>query len=307
MKKFDHKLNPVFSKEPIEKYINDNAKRFVADDLIYLEVDKLRSNKNQPRKIFDQHAMAELKNSIEAQGILQPILARYNYKEDYYEIIAGERRLMAAKLASLTHVPVLLSRLDDEESAMVAIVENIQRQELSIIEEAIAYNKLITEFKLTHEEIANKVGKSRSLITNLLRVLHLPKNIKDGIINNQIQLGHAKIILSIESDEMKELFYKTILNNKFSVRECEKHVKNFQEPQEYKAYSAVNNIQSTVDTIKIDKEDIAKKFTNLLQQSVVVKINKKKETLIKIKDLVLLMKKLDLLLEAVKPIKSRLT
>lgn len=298
MKKFDHKLTPIFSKEPIGKYISDNSKRFAADDLIYLEVDKLRPNKNQPRKTFDQHAMAELKNSIEAQGILQPILARYNYQEDYYEIIAGERRLMAAKLAFLTHVPVLVSRFGDEESAMAAIVENIQRQELNVIEEATAYNKLIKEFKITHEEIANKVGKSRSLITNLLRVLHLPENIKDGIMNNQIQLGHAKIILSIASDEEKERFYKTILNNKFSVRECEKYIKSFQEPKKHNNYLSSNNFKSTFDTIDIDKvkENIAKIFTSLLQQPVIVKINKKKEALIKIKDIVLLMKKLNLLL-----------
>ena len=303
MKKFDHKLNPIFFKESIGTSLKDNAKRFSADDLIYLEVEKLKPNKSQPRKIFDEHAMLELKASIEAQGILQPILARYNRQQDCYEIIAGERRLMAAKLAFLTHVPVLIARFDDEESAVFAIVENIQRQDLSTIEEAKAYNKLIKEFSLTHEEIAKKVGKSRSFVTNLLRILGLPENIKEGIMTNQIQLGHAKIILSIDNNESREDFYKVILSNGLSVRDCEKRVKQFQKKKEYNIYSVStktkNVIDSTNNSIENIEKEIAFKFSRLLQQSVIVEINNNKETLIKINDVKFLIEKLNLLLQEV--------
>ncbi len=299
MKKFNHTLSSVFSKDLTVECFNNGVTRFSAKDLVYLEVEKLKPNKHQPRKIFDEQSMMELKTSIEKQGILQPILARYNSQQDYYEIIAGERRLLAAKLASLTHVPVLLAKINDEEASVFAIIENIQRKDLSLMEEAEAYDKLMKEFNLTHEDISKKVGKSRSTITNSLRILSLSENIKEGVVTNKIHFGHAKIILSIDDNDVKEDFYKFILKNKLSVRDCEKRVENFK----FSNMSLNNQIpkekKSIVDKINIKsiENEIILKVNSLLGQNIAtVKVNNSKEATIKIKNTNYLIKKLNFLL-----------
>ncbi len=298
MKKFNHTLNSIFSLESTKECLDNGVKRFSAKDLIYLEVEKLKPNKNQPRKIFDEQSMEELKASIVAQGILQPILARYNQAQDYYEIIAGERRLLAAKSASLTHVPVLLANLSDEESSVFSIIENIQRKDLSLIEEAEAYNKLIHEFKLTHEEISKKVGKSRSTITNLLRILSLPESVKEGLLGNKIHFGHAKIILSINSNYDREIFYKFILKNNLSVRDCEKHVENFKSNERQFISGFIKKDKKISDNKNKENimDDLILKIMSILGYSVAVSMNDKEEIIIKIKDPAELMKKLNSLL-----------
>lgn len=299
MKKFNNNLNSVFSKEKSNEILLDKRiKRFIAKDLIYLEVEKLRPNNYQPRKIFDEQSMEELRISIAEQGILQPILARYNEAQDYYEIIAGERRLLAAKSVPLTHVPVLLANISDEEASIFAIVENIQRKDLSLIEEAESYNRLINEFKLTHEDVSKKVGKSRSTITNLLRILNLPDCIKSGIIENKIQFGHAKIILSIDNDRDKEKFYMFIVQNKLSVRDCEKQVLKFKliEKQDY-SFTEKNQSISKNASAEYVKKDIVLKLITLLGSGATVKDKTRNEVIIKIKNAIKLKEKLDFLLK----------
>lgn len=300
MKKFDNILNSVFSTgKSTEALIDKGIKRFTAKDLIYLEVEKLRPNKYQPRKIFDEQAMEELRASIAEQGILQPILARYNEAQDYYEIIAGERRLLAAKSVPLTHVPVLLAKISDEEASIFAIIENIQRKDLNLVEEAESYNRLIHEFKLTHEEVSKKVGKSRSTITNLLRILNLPDCIKIGIIENKIQFGHAKIILSIDNDKDKEKIYMFIVQNKLSVRDCEKQVLKFKliQKQNHPFITEKNNSVSKNASVEHLKNGIILKLISLLGSAAIVRDKTGNEVIIKIKNAVELQEKLDLLLK----------
>ena len=299
MKKFNNTLNSVFSTgKATETLLDNRIKRFTAKDLIYLEVEKLKPNKYQPRKVFDEQSMGELKASIAEQGILQPILARYNEAQDYYEIIAGERRLLAAKSVPLTHVPVLLAKISDEEASIFAIIENIQRKDLNLIEEAESYNRLIHEFKLTHEDVSKKVGKSRSTITNLLRILSLPDCIKSGIVENKIQFGHAKIILSIDKDKDKEKFYMFIVQNKLSVRDCEKQVFKFKltEKQNHSFTEQNESISKHVRSEHI-KNDIVLKFISLLGSAVIVQDKTQDEVIIKIKNAIELKKKLDFLLK----------
>lgn len=188
-----------------------------------VKVALIEPNQSQPRKKFDQEQMEELAESIKPHGVLQPLLVQK--KDGLYEIIAGERRWRAAKLAGLKEVPVVIRQYTPQESMEVALIENLQREDLNPIEEAKAYQKLIQEFGLKQEEIAAKVAKNRTTITNAMRLLKLDEGIQNMVIENVISSGHARALLGLEDPEMQLKAAKMIMEDKLSVRETERLVK----------------------------------------------------------------------------------
>lgn len=187
--------------------------------IIHLDVNKLSPNPRQPRKLFDQDKLEELSNSIKQQGVNSPVLVRR--RGDTFEIIAGERRWRAAKKAGLNTIPVIIKDYSDEQSLEIAIVENLQREDLNPIEEALAYKALADEFKLTHEQIAQKVSKDRSTVTNSLRLLDLPADIVDSISSGEIAPGHARPLLGVKDGERQIEIWKETVKNGLSVRDVE--------------------------------------------------------------------------------------
>ena len=188
-----------------------------------VKVALIEPNQSQPRKKFDQEQMEELAESIKLHGVLQPLLVQK--KDGLYEIIAGERRWRAAKLAGLKEVPVVIRQYTPQESMEVALIENLQREDLNPIEEAKAYQKMIQEFGLKQEEIAAKVAKNRTTITNAMRLLKLDEGIQNMVIENVISSGHARALLGLEDPEMQLKAAKMIMEDKLSVRETERLVK----------------------------------------------------------------------------------
>ncbi len=194
------------------------------DTLQELKVEQLKPGKYQPRSRMDEESLKELAASIKAQGIMQPILARELVNGDY-EIIAGERRWRAAQLAGLTQVPVLLRKVPDNAALAMALIENIQREDLNPLEEAIGIQRLIDEFKMTHQEAADAVGRSRSAASNLLRLLKLPQSVQELLMSGSIDMGHARAVISLDSAQQVLLANKIVLQG-LSVRETEKIVQN---------------------------------------------------------------------------------
>lgn len=188
-------------------------------DYFYCDTHLIRPNRFQPRRRFTDEDLAELSESIKTQGILQPLLVRQN--EAGYELITGERRLRAAKRAGLTQVPVLIKRVNDDKLLEMAIVENIQRQDLTPIEEAEAYHLLITQLKLTQDQASARVGKSRSAVANFLRLRQLPDQIKAGITDGTLSMGHARALLGAETSAQQLAAWRSVVSKKLSVRETE--------------------------------------------------------------------------------------
>lgn len=202
---------------------NDEISQSISsDNSNLLAVEKLVSGQFQPRKIFNQDSLKELAESIKAQGIIQPILVRM-VSSDQYEIVAGERRWQAAKMANLKEVPVVIKDISDSTALAMALIENIQREDLNVIEEARGIKRLIDEFKITHEEAAEAVGKSRTAVSNILRLLNLCEHAQNALETKKIEMGHARAILSLSSIDQTMMCQK-IVNQKLSVREVEKEV-----------------------------------------------------------------------------------
>lgn len=199
---------------------------------VFVNISLVEPNRNQPRKEFDKNALSELANSIKQYGILQPIIVQKN--EDMYEIIAGERRWRAAKEAGLTEVPVITRDYDKQKIMEISIIENIQRENLNPIEEAMAYQSLMEEYGLKHEELAERVSKNRSTITNSMRLLKLSDNIQQMIIDGKISAGHAKVLLSVENTSEQEKIAQELISKSLSVRELEKLVKQYIKPRKKK-------------------------------------------------------------------------
>jgi len=191
-------------------------------DLFECPVEKIRPNPYQPRRDFSEDEMAELAESVRARGILQPILVRV--ADGGYELIAGERRLRAAKMAGLTTVPVVSRVVPDTELLELSIIENIQRENLNAMEEAEAYGRLMTEFGLTQEKVAERVGKSRSAVANFLRLNQLPEEIKAGLRNGLVSMGHARALLGAASGPIQRSAWQMVISRGLSVRETEKLV-----------------------------------------------------------------------------------
>lgn len=189
-----------------------------------IELNKLFSGKTQPRKSFNDQSLESLSESIRSSGIMQPIVVRKTEFDDKYEIIAGERRWRAAGLANLKKVPVIVRKVDDKKSLVLSLIENIQREDLNAVEEAEAINKLITNYNLSHQQASTSLGKSRSAITNALRLLTLDKKIHDYIVNKSLEMGHARALIGFDKDKQIKLAKKIIAEN-LSVREVESIVK----------------------------------------------------------------------------------
>ena len=189
-----------------------------------IELNKLFSGKTQPRKSFNDQSLESLSESIRSSGIMQPIVVRKTEFDDKYEIIAGERRWRAAGIANLKKVPVIVRKVDDKKSLVLSLIENIQREDLNAVEEAEAINKLVTNYNLSHQQASTSLGKSRSAITNALRLLTLDKKIHDYIVNKSLEMGHARALIGFDKDKQIKLAKKIIAEN-LSVREVESIVK----------------------------------------------------------------------------------
>jgi ParB family chromosome partitioning protein len=201
----------------------DNAQT-KSETVSTLKTGSIRDNSLQPRTNYDDEKLNDLKASIKEKGVLQPILVRE--KDGQYEVVAGERRLRAARALNLAEIPVIVKNVTDQEAFVIALIENIQREELNPIEEAEAYRKLIEEFKYTQEEVAQSVGKDRSTIGNLLRILRLPAEIRKSVYDGELSVGHARALLGIEMPvEQKKLFALTVKKG-LSVRELENLVQS---------------------------------------------------------------------------------
>ena len=193
-----------------------------------VKITKIEPNREQPRKYFDEEALNELAESIKHYGLISPILVQD--KKDHYEIIAGERRWRAAKIAGLKEVPVIIREYTEREIAEIALIENVQREDLNPIEEAMGYKRLIEEFDLKQEEVAECVSKSRSAITNSLRLLKLSEEVQKFLVDGELSMGHARALLAVEDSEKQTFLAKKIINEKLSVRDVEKLVKNLDKP-----------------------------------------------------------------------------
>jgi ParB family transcriptional regulator, chromosome partitioning protein len=199
---------------------------------ILVNINKVEPNREQPRKNFDEDALLELAESIKQFGVLQPLLVQQ--KDDYYEIIAGERRWRAAKLANLKEVPVIIKKLTEQEVVEISLIENIQRENLNPIEEAIAYKRLLTEFNLKQDEVAERVSKSRTAVTNSMRLLKLNEKVQQMVIDDMISTGHARALLGLNDLEKQYTVAQQIFDEKLSVRETEKLVKKIQQEKNQK-------------------------------------------------------------------------
>ena len=195
---------------------------------VMISVNEIEPNRNQPRKTFDDASLQELAESIKQFGIIQPIVVKK--KDEYYEIIAGERRWRAAKIAGLLEVPVIVKEYKENEIVEISLIENIQRENLNPIEEAQAYKTLMEEFELKQEEVAQKVSKSRSTITNSLRLLKLTKEVQEMLVEEKISMGHARALLAITDPDIQISVAKKVYEEALSVRDIEKLVKDMAKP-----------------------------------------------------------------------------
>lgn len=202
------------------------------DGIMTVKITMVEPNREQPRKTFDEDSLQELADSIKQFGLLQPILVQD--KKTYYEIIAGERRWRAAKIAGLKEVPVIVRELSDQEIVEISLIENIQREDLNPIEEAQAYKRLLTEFNLKQDEVAERVSKSRTAVTNSMRLLKLCDKVQKMIVDGMISTGHARALIGIENPEEQYLIAQKIFDEKLSVREVEKLVKALHKPPKQK-------------------------------------------------------------------------
>lgn len=197
-----------------------------------LKITEIEPNKKQPRKTFNEEALNALAESIIEHGIVEPLVVRFY--GDTYQIVAGERRWRAAKIAGLKEVPVRIMELSDEQTMQIALIENLQREDLNPIEEALGYQQLIDTFDMKQEEVAKKVGKARSSVTNALRLLTLPDDIKAYVRDGEISVGHCKVIIGVADEEKQRLLAKRVIEEDISVRTLEKLAKQINEPKEGK-------------------------------------------------------------------------
>ncbi len=211
---------------------NQNVNEETVAQDTFVKITMVEPNREQPRKNFDEDALMELAESIKQHGVIQPILVQD--RKDHYEIIAGERRWRAAKLAGLKEVPVIIKNLSEQEIVEISLIENIQRENLNPIEEAQAYKKLLNEFNLKQDEVAERVSKSRTAVTNSMRLLKLCEEVQQMVINEMISTGHARALLAIEDPEQQYSIAQKVFDEKLSVREVEKLVKNLNKPEKPK-------------------------------------------------------------------------
>ena len=210
--------------EETEEFRDENNK-------ILISINKIKSDEEQPRKLFDSEKIAELAESIKTHGIIQPLILR-KYMEDQYIIVAGERRWRAAKMAGLKEIPAVIMELSDRDILEISLIENIQRQDLNPIEEALAYRKLLNDFKITQEELSKRIGKSRVAIANTMRLTNLDERVQQYIIESIITEGHGRVLLAISDKQKQYELAQQVIDEKLSVRELERLIKRFNEEEE---------------------------------------------------------------------------
>lgn len=225
-------------KKTSEKKVPDHKEVTEEGPVTMVNITKVEPNREQPRKNFDEDALEELAESIKQFGLLQPILVQD--RKTYYEIIAGERRWRASKKAGLKEVPVIIRNYSEQEIVEISLIENIQREDLNPIEEALAYKRLLTEFNLKQDEVAERVSKSRTAVTNSMRLLKLCDNVQQMIIDDMISTGHARALITIEDPEQQYALAQQIFDEKLSVRDVEKLVKNLNKPAKSKKQAATD-------------------------------------------------------------------
>ena len=235
-----------------------------AKNEVMVNINKVEPNKEQPRKNFDEDALLELSESIKQFGVLQPLLVVD--RKDYYEIIAGERRWRAAKMAGLKKVPVIIKDLTEQEIVEISLIENIQRENLNPIEEAIAYKRLLNEFNLKQDEVAERVSKSRTAVTNSMRLLKLCDKVQQMVIDDMISTGHARALLGITDEEKQYTLAQKIFDEKISVRDTEKLVKKMQKQKNSPA-KEVNPEKKKLDAVYQEAEE---KMKTILGTKVII-------------------------------------
>ena len=242
-------------------------------DLFFAPIDEIITNPNQPRKIFSEEAIKELSLSIKEKGVLQPLLVKK--VEKGYELIAGERRLRASHKAGLLVVPVILKDVDEKTSQEIALIENIQRKDLNVLEEAEAYQSLINRYSYTQEDVSKKLGKNRTVITNALRLLKLSESIKKDLLQDNISMGHARAYLGVESSSVQYEVHKMVLKKGLSVRQTENLIKKL------KTEGLENKVKKKQETEEIQNEfllnELQKKFSTKVN---IIKKGKKGQIII---------------------------
>ncbi len=261
-------LKVIYTNKTVENIFNKRKGNFqtmstipaaTTKEVLYLGINKIIPNPDQPRKYFDDESLQELSMSIKEYGVLQPITVRY--LRGNYVLIAGERRLRASKIAGLKYVPTIIINLDDEKSAVLALIENLQRQDLNYIEEAFGYYKLLKEYNITQENLAQKIGKNQSTIANKLRLLKLSDNVKIFLLQNDLTERHGRAVLKIDNEEHQLIILNKVVKNDLNVKKTEDLVERFLEKNQ--------NTEKKKNQYKIKRiiKDI-RIFTNTINQAV---------------------------------------
>ena len=253
--------------DTIENSIIEEAK--TNDQIVEIDLSELRANPYQPRKNFDEEELNELASSIKEHGVFQPIIVKKSIKG--YEIIAGERRFRASKLAGMQTIPAIVKDFSDEEMMQIALLENLQRENLTSIEEAKAYKSIIESMNITQDELAKKVGKSRSHVTNILGLLKLPASVQDMVLYNKLSMGHARVLSKLDDPKTIEDLAQRVITEDLSVRKLESLVYDNEE-KEVKTKKSSNNEYKYMENflkeklgtnVKINNNKISIKFSNV--------------------------------------------
>jgi len=227
------------------------------NDYFLCDINEISPNRYQPRSVFSQQELAELADSIRREGIIQPILVRRDGAG--FELVAGERRLRAAKMAGLRQVPVIVREIDDRQHLVLSIVENVQRENLNPIEEAEVYHRLVSEFGLSQEQVAGSVGKSRTTVTNLLRLRKLPDHIRKSITDGKLSMGHARALLAAKTPQQQNAVWKAVLARNLSVRQTEALIKQ----NASFSKTAASPSKPVTDSVNTHLSSLAEKFSRV--------------------------------------------
>ncbi len=270
-------LEQLFSNEslytnPLDSLdeISHNAKK---EDIVEIDLNELRSNPYQPRRTFDQEKLQELADSIKEFGVVEPIIVKKSIHG--YEIVAGERRCKAARIAGLETVPAVIKEFSDEDMMQIALLENIQREDLTAIEEAEAYANLVGKLGISQEELARRVGKSRSYVTNMIGLLNLPQEVKEFILNGYLSMGHARVLSKLEDEEKVIELAQKVINEQLSVRDLESIASN----PDYKRKKAIK-VQKTTNEYGFVEEALTDKIGNRVRiqnKKIVIPFNSEKD------------------------------
>lgn len=250
----------------------DESESVNQKDIVMMPLRNLKSNPNQPRKDFNEETLTELADSIKQQGIIQPIIVEKDH--DLYTIVAGERRYRASRMAGLSEIPVIIRSFTDEEKLEIALIENIQREDLNPIEEALAYKQLIERNNISQEALSKKIGKKRSTVANMLRLLKLPDDMQTAIANGEISSGHARAILSVINPADQRILFNRILTEFLSVRETERQANGFNKGIRGTEKQREGNSKQKVPLPEI--QDFEQRFLDVFGTKVNIKGNMKK-------------------------------